>query len=216
MIDRYFKAESDALDEEGFFDTGDLAMIDERGQSHDLRPLEGPDQVGRRMDQPGRDRSDRRRASRSVCARRGDRPAGREMGRAPGADRRAAAGPRRSTVRRCSSSLRGKVADWWIPDEIARGRARCRSPRPARSTRTGCAPITRADAIEVRPARVSALSSVAAGTLAGICGEARVRRSSSTRDCPLARRRHITSSLQVVHARHQAAIAASGVAAKCM
>jgi acyl-CoA synthetase (AMP-forming)/AMP-acid ligase II len=31
VLDRYFKAESDALDEEGFFDTGDLAMIDSDG-----------------------------------------------------------------------------------------------------------------------------------------------------------------------------------------
>ena len=31
VIDRYFKAESDALDEEGYFDTGDLATIDEAG-----------------------------------------------------------------------------------------------------------------------------------------------------------------------------------------
>ena len=31
VIDRYFKAESDALDEEGYFDTGDLATIDEEG-----------------------------------------------------------------------------------------------------------------------------------------------------------------------------------------
>lgn len=31
VLDRYFKAESDALDEEGFFDTGDLATIDADG-----------------------------------------------------------------------------------------------------------------------------------------------------------------------------------------
>src|SRR4051812_11601326 len=31
VVGRYFKAESDALDEEGYFDTGDLAMIDDAG-----------------------------------------------------------------------------------------------------------------------------------------------------------------------------------------
>jgi len=31
VIDRYFKAETDALDEEGYFDTGDLASLDEDG-----------------------------------------------------------------------------------------------------------------------------------------------------------------------------------------
>jgi len=31
VVDRYFKAEADALDAEGYFDTGDLAMIDDEG-----------------------------------------------------------------------------------------------------------------------------------------------------------------------------------------
>jgi len=31
VLDRYFKAEADALDAEGFFDTGDLARIDDDG-----------------------------------------------------------------------------------------------------------------------------------------------------------------------------------------
>src|SRR3569833_3346756 len=31
VIERYFKAETSALDDEGYFDTGDLAMIDESG-----------------------------------------------------------------------------------------------------------------------------------------------------------------------------------------
>jgi fatty-acyl-CoA synthase len=31
VIDRYFKAEADALDDEGYFDTGDLASLDEAG-----------------------------------------------------------------------------------------------------------------------------------------------------------------------------------------
>lgn len=31
MVDRYFKAETSALDAEGYFDTGDLASIDDAG-----------------------------------------------------------------------------------------------------------------------------------------------------------------------------------------
>ena len=31
VLDRYFKADSDALDAEGYFDTGDLASLDEAG-----------------------------------------------------------------------------------------------------------------------------------------------------------------------------------------
>jgi fatty-acyl-CoA synthase len=32
VVDRYFKAEADALDAEGYFDTGDLACLDEHGE----------------------------------------------------------------------------------------------------------------------------------------------------------------------------------------
>ncbi|MBI1199289.1 MAG: long-chain-fatty-acid--CoA ligase [Phenylobacterium sp.] len=32
VVDRYFKAEADALDAEGYFDTGDLASLDDRGE----------------------------------------------------------------------------------------------------------------------------------------------------------------------------------------
>jgi fatty-acyl-CoA synthase len=32
VVDRYFEAEADALDAEGYFDTGDLASLDERGE----------------------------------------------------------------------------------------------------------------------------------------------------------------------------------------
>src|SRR5206468_1902711 len=31
VLDRYFKGDADALDEEGYFDTGDLASIDDKG-----------------------------------------------------------------------------------------------------------------------------------------------------------------------------------------
>ena len=90
VVDRYFKAESDALDEEGYFDTGDLAMIDEAGnlticgRSKDLIKSGGewinPAEIEAIV---GRDPV--------VGCRRRDRPAGRKVGRAPGADRRSRA-----------------------------------------------------------------------------------------------------------------------------
>jgi len=117
VVDRYFKAESDALDEEGYFETGDLAMIDEAGnlticgRSKDLiksggewiNPAEIEAIIGR----------DSRVAAVAVIGRPdgkwGERPVlivapcqGHEI-----------------DVQSLLSSLRGKVEDWWLPDEIA-------------------------------------------------------------------------------------------------
>ncbi len=118
VIDRYFKAESDAVDEEGYFDTGDLAMIDEAGnlticgRSKDLiksggewiNPTEIEAIVG----------SASRRSRAVAVIGRPDR----KMGRAPGADRRADGRATASIARALLGLLRGKVADWWIPDEV--------------------------------------------------------------------------------------------------
>ena len=116
VVDRYFKAESDALDDEGYFDTGDLASIDDdgnlsiRGRSKDLiksggewiNPAEIEDIVG---DQPGVGlvavigRED---------AKWGERPVIIVEPQAGGViDGQA-----------LIDSLRGKVADWWIPDLV--------------------------------------------------------------------------------------------------
>jgi fatty-acyl-CoA synthase len=46
----YYRVETNILDDKGFFDTGDVATIDADGLHADHRPLEGRDQVGRRMD----------------------------------------------------------------------------------------------------------------------------------------------------------------------
>ena len=117
VVDRYFKAESDALDAEGYFDTGDLAMIDEAGnlticgRSKDLiksggewiNPTEIETIVGRH---PGV-------GAAAVIGRPdgkwGERPVliveprqGHEL-----------------DAQALLSSLRGKVEDWWLPDEIA-------------------------------------------------------------------------------------------------
>jgi 3-(methylthio)propionyl---CoA ligase len=118
VIDRYFNTDEEALDPEGWFDTGDLAMIDEEGnlticgRSKDLiksggewiNPAEIEAIVGR----------DPAVGQVAVIGRPddkwGERPVlvvearqGHDID-APGLIR----------------SLRGKVADWWIPDQVAR------------------------------------------------------------------------------------------------
>jgi fatty-acyl-CoA synthase len=116
VVDRYFKAESDSLDSEGYFDTGDLARIDDDGylticgRSKDLiksggewiNPAEIEDIVGR---DPGVGlvavigRTDPKWGERPVLiveARQGH-----------SVDAKSLIG-----------ALRGKVADWWLPDQV--------------------------------------------------------------------------------------------------
>jgi fatty-acyl-CoA synthase len=116
VMTRYFKAEDDALDAEGYFDTGDLATIDGDGnltvcgRSKDLiksggewiNPAEIEDIVGR---DPAVGlvavigRADERWGERPVLImepRRGKSPDPEAL----------------------LESLRGKVADWWIPDQV--------------------------------------------------------------------------------------------------
>ena len=118
VLGRYFKAESDALDEEGYFDTGDLATIDRDGnlticgRSKDLiksggewiNPAEIEAIVGR----------DPAVSLVAVISRPhhnwGERPL-LVVQQRPGSQ---------MSVDGLISSLRGKVADWWIPEEIAR------------------------------------------------------------------------------------------------
>lgn len=116
VVTRYFKAESDALDTEGYFDTGDLATIDNDGnlaicgRSKDLiksggewiNPAEIEDIVGRHpavglVAVIGR--TDEKWGERPVLImepRRGQSP----------------------NTEALLRSLRGKVADWWIPDQV--------------------------------------------------------------------------------------------------
>ncbi|HEX5183739.1 MAG TPA: AMP-binding protein [Allosphingosinicella sp.] len=116
VIDRYFNAEASALDAEGYFDTGDLATIDEagdltiRGRSKDLiksggewiNPAEMEAIVGR----------DPRVGQVAVIGKPhpkwGERPVlVVELRQGESGDARA-----------LIEALRGKVADWWLPDEI--------------------------------------------------------------------------------------------------
>jgi fatty-acyl-CoA synthase len=117
VVDRYFNAASDALDEEGYFETGDLATIDEAGnlticgRSKDLiksggewiNPTEIEAIVGRHPAVGAAaviGRPDERWGERPVLI----------------------VGPRNGhalDVHALLGSLRGKIADWWLPDEIA-------------------------------------------------------------------------------------------------
>jgi fatty-acyl-CoA synthase len=116
VVDRYYKAETDALDAEGYFDTGDLAIIDDEGnlaingRSKDLiksggewiNPAEIEELVGR---QPAValvaviGRVDEKWGERPVLIV--------ELHQGRFFDAQA--------LLRC---LRGKVADWWIPDQV--------------------------------------------------------------------------------------------------
>ena len=117
VIDRYFKAESDALDEEGYFDTGDLAVIDADGnltiggRAKDLIKSGGewinPTEIESVI---GMHPSIRHVA---VIARPdvkwGERPV--LIVETAGDDHE---------PRALVELLRGKVADFWIPDQVAR------------------------------------------------------------------------------------------------
>ncbi len=89
-----------------------------QGQPRHHRPRQGSHQVRRRMDQSGADRGDRRRAASGLACRRrrAHRP---EMGERPillvemrkGQD---------LTDEELLAPLDGRVASWWIPDEVVR------------------------------------------------------------------------------------------------
>jgi fatty-acyl-CoA synthase len=116
VVDRYFNAENDALDDEGYFDTGDLANIDEHGnltisgRSKDLiksggewiNPAEIESIVGR-LSGVGLvaviGRADARWGERPILV----------------------VEPQKSHTiddRALLDALRGNVADWWIPDRV--------------------------------------------------------------------------------------------------
>jgi fatty-acyl-CoA synthase len=117
VIDGYFKAESDALDEEGYFDTGDLAVIDSEGnltitgRSKDLIKSGGewinPAEIEAIV---GRDPAVSLVAVIPKPHRKwGERPLLVVQPR-PG---------EKLDVDSVVEALKGKVADWWIPEEIA-------------------------------------------------------------------------------------------------
>ncbi len=116
VLDRYFMAEADSLDAEGYFDTGDLASLDEagnltlRGRAKDLiksggewiNPAEIEEIVGRLPEVALAaviPRDDPKWGERPVLV---VEPA---QGRALEADQ-------------LLDALRGRVADWWLPDQV--------------------------------------------------------------------------------------------------
>ena len=121
VVDRYFQGEDDALDAEGYFDTGDLASLDADGnlticgRSKDLIKSGGewinPNEIEAIVgDHPDISlvavigRSDAKWGERPLLIVEPRR--GREV--EPGA---------------LLAALRGKVADWWIPDRVVQVRA---------------------------------------------------------------------------------------------
>ncbi len=116
VLDRYFKAQSDALDAEGYFDTGDLASLDEagnltiRGRSKDLiksggewiNPAEIETIVGRHP-------------AVGLAAVIGREDA--KWGERPVLIVEARQG-HAFDPQALLESLRGKIASWWLPDEI--------------------------------------------------------------------------------------------------
>ncbi len=116
VLDRYFKADSDALDSEGYFDTGDLASIDDEGnltisgRSKDLiksggewiNPVEIETIVGRLPE-----------VGQVACISQADP----KWGERP----ILVVEPRKSHTidnEALLDALRGNVADWWIPDQV--------------------------------------------------------------------------------------------------
>jgi fatty-acyl-CoA synthase len=116
VVDRYFKAEKDVLDGEGYFDTGDLAMIDDEGNLSITGRSKDLIKSGGEWINPGEIES--------------------IVGRLPGVGQVAVIGradpkwgerpilivePQKSHViqdKALLDALRGNIADWWIPDQV--------------------------------------------------------------------------------------------------
>ncbi|MET0581957.1 MAG: long-chain-fatty-acid--CoA ligase [Pseudoxanthomonas sp.] len=121
VVDRYYKADAEALDADGYFDTGDLASIDEagylsiRGRSKDLiksggewiNPVEVEEIVSRHPSV--------RLAAVIGCPDRkwGERPVLVIEAR----------GGQGIDAEELLAFLRGKVAAWWVPDRVVQVRA---------------------------------------------------------------------------------------------
>ena len=143
--------DADAFDENGYFRTGDLGMIDEEGYRDDNRPVEG-------HHHPQRARTSRRRRSRtcstrtrSGAGRRGDRPA-RRQDRRTGRARSSRSKPVRAVhVRwRCSSSCATPgIRTQAVPEQLEIVAVDPPQPERARSRRTRCA--SRFDGQAVHP-----------------------------------------------------------------
>ncbi|WP_426265536.1 AMP-binding protein [Sphingomonas sp. LHG3443-2] len=114
VLDRYLGAESDALDEEGYFDTGDLALIDEAGNLVICGRSKDLIKSGGEWINPA-----------EIEAIVGDHPTIRHVAVIGRSDPKWGERPL-MVVERSSSGeasdllalLKGRVADWWIPDRV--------------------------------------------------------------------------------------------------
>jgi fatty-acyl-CoA synthase len=117
VIDRYFKATSDALDEEGYFDTGDLATIDEAGNLTICGRAKDLIKSGGEWINPAE--------IEAIACRHPAVGAAAVLGRAHekwGERPVLIVEPREGyelDPQSLLESLRGTVPDWWLPDEIA-------------------------------------------------------------------------------------------------
>jgi fatty-acyl-CoA synthase len=116
VVDRYYRADADSLDAEGWFDTGDLASLDEAGnlslcgRSKDLiksggewiNPAEIEDIVGRLP-----------AVSQVAVIGRADA----KWGERPVLIVEAAKG-QSVTETALLAALKGRIADWWMPDQV--------------------------------------------------------------------------------------------------
>ena len=108
VVREYYKSEGGSpLTADGWFPTGDVGDDRCRRLPADHRPLQGRDQVRRRVDQLDRSGEHRRRPSRRDGGRR-HRRAPSEMGRAAAADRGEEIGRRRQQGLRCSGSTKAR------------------------------------------------------------------------------------------------------------
>jgi fatty-acyl-CoA synthase len=117
VVTRYFKAESDELDGEGFFDTGDLATIDDEGNLTICGRAKDLIKSGGEWINPS-----------EIEAIVGTHPAVRHVAVIGRPDARWGERPVLIVEQHDGEAedagallrlLRGKVADWWIPDEVA-------------------------------------------------------------------------------------------------
>ncbi|MDG2535125.1 AMP-binding protein [Sphingomonas sp. HITSZ_GF] len=114
VVERYFRAEHSALDSEGYFDTGDLAMIDEAGNLTICGRAKDLIKSGGEWINPT-----------EIEAIVGTHPAVRHVAVIARADAKWGERPvlivesQGEDPRALLAMLRGKVADWWIPGEVA-------------------------------------------------------------------------------------------------
>ena len=114
----YYKVDNDAVfEKDGWFDTGDVATIDQYGYMQIIGPQQGRDQVGRRMDFLHRSGKPRGRPSQSGGSRRHRR-------HHPKWDERpllviVLKKGETATKEDILGFMQGKIAKWWMPDDVA-------------------------------------------------------------------------------------------------